>query len=405
MDLRTRLIAPLFRTLDDGQKAFDIDALVKRIILFETFIIDSNGLTEIPYLIRIFGFDGFLAILESGCVKFNCLVKATASLGPNLFLNEPPSNKVRLPFHFSFAEAGTGDLYYNLNLSFERIKPDIDISPRQFMRMRRAIYSSLENPQEDGNKLSLKNTRNDLVSDPNLLAKAVAMAVKNEFEIQVNYPDVKVDIQYETEYDFHATSNIQQLFDFDVPTAHKIIEAACLAIAKRNDRIEKMKGYSALSGFNDVDIPIFGDKLSFLASAISPSTDEDRFQRVIEISGLPQLKRSSDVQLNAKKLLEIQQSSEAIEFRQWLRTTDALSDAEINHQVHSLSKTIGRIVGGETGQSIRFLITNGIGFIPGVGQLISFPLSILDQFLIDKIFPRSGVTAFIDEMYPSIFEK
>ena len=104
MDLRTRLIAPAFRTLN-AKKTFDLDEFIKRVLLFETYIIDSEKLAEVPYLIRAFGFDGFLAILESGFVRMNSLVATTASLGPNFFLNEPPNDKIRPPLHYSFAEA------------------------------------------------------------------------------------------------------------------------------------------------------------------------------------------------------------------------------------------------------------------------------------------------------------
>ena len=69
----------------------------------------------------------------------------------------------------------------------------------------------------------------------------------------------------------------------------KLLSSACLAIAKHNDRIEKMRAYSALSGFNDIDIPVFGEKLAFLASAVNPGVEEERFQRVIELNGLPQI--------------------------------------------------------------------------------------------------------------------
>lgn len=405
MDLRSRLIAPLFRSLDSDKKIFDVDAFVKRTILFDSYIIDSEGLNEVPHIIRIFGFDGFLALFEFGFVKFNCHVKRTGSLGPNFFLKEAPSEKIRPPFHYSFTAVSTGDLYHNINLSLQRIEPHIDITSRQLVRMRKTIYASLENPQDDNDELSIKNTKSDLISDPDILAKALVIAIWNQIGIQVNYQEIKVNIQYENEHDLQVTSNIQELVGFEVSVAHKTIEKACLAIAKRNDRIEQMKNYSALSGFNDTDIPLFADKLAFLASAISPDRDEERFQRVIEITGLPHLNYVEDVHLNAKKLIEIRQSIEALEFRQWLRITDNLSDEEIINQVRSLSKIVGRLIGGEVGQNIRFLITNGVGFVPVVGQAISTSLSILDKFLIDRIFPRSGISAFIDDMYPSLFEK
>jgi len=54
LDLRTRLVAPSFNLLSDGRIGdFDLDALIKRLLLFETYIIDSYGLTEIPHLVQL----------------------------------------------------------------------------------------------------------------------------------------------------------------------------------------------------------------------------------------------------------------------------------------------------------------------------------------------------------------
>lgn len=148
MDLRTRLIAPSFLALDGNKKMFDIDAFVKRTILFETYIIDSDGLAEVPHLIRVFGFDGFLAILEAGIVRLSYIVKRTASLGSNYFINEAPSDKIRPPLHYSFAEVSTGNLYKNLNLKFQRIAPDLDISHFDYFLPESSIVQTPAEPRD-----------------------------------------------------------------------------------------------------------------------------------------------------------------------------------------------------------------------------------------------------------------
>jgi hypothetical protein len=48
---------------------------------------------------------------------------------------------------------------------------------------------------------------------------------------------------------------------------------------------------------------------------------------------------------------------------------------------------------------LRLLATTAASAIPPLG----IALSTLDQFLWDKFFRRSGVAAFIHELYPSIF--
>ncbi len=404
MDNRNRIIAPVFVSIKNDKKIFDIDSLIKRTILFETYIINSEGLKEIPYLIRTFGFDGTIALLESKAVRLNCYTKTTASLGPTMFINEPSGSKVRPPFHYSFAQASTDDIYYNINISMREIEPKLDLHPRQIIRLRKAIYQSLEKPQLDGEASFLSVTTNELATNLTLLKKSISIAVKRRLGIGVDYQAVEVNVIRESEHDLHISSNLREMLNIDVDTAHTLVENACLSIAHCNDRFEQMKDYSALSGFNDTDLPIIDEKLSFLLRALSSTKYENNFQRVIQVAGLPQIMDDKDMKIDVKTLLKIRQSTEAMEFRQWLSTVDGLSDKEIISQVHSLSKIIGRFIGGTTGKNLRFLLTNGIGFFPQVGTAISLSLSVLDQFLVDKIFPRSGVSAFLDEMYPSLFD-
>jgi hypothetical protein len=405
MDLHTRLIAPSFRRIDSDKNIFDLNAFIKRILLFETYIIDSYGLTEIPYLLRAFSFDGLLELLESGAFRLNCYVKRTASLGPSMFVDQEAQHKLRPMFHYSFAQIVFKEIYQHVNMCLQEIEPEIELPARRIVRLRRAIYSSLEHPQGDKGSLSLSSTKNDLVSSPDLLANAVAMAFNKRLNAKVSPTDIEISIKYETEYEFRAISNLQKRFGIDKATAHKIIESACGAIALRNDRIEQMEQYSALSGFTDVDLPIFCEKLEFLASTLSSVPQEERFQRIIELTGLPQIK-DTNTHIDAKQLIKLRQSTECVEFRHWLSTTDALSNSEIVHQVRSFSEAIGRIIGGTPGRVVRFLFTLAVGSLhPPVGTLVSIPLSIIDEFILEKIFPRSGVAAFVDDMYPSLFEK
>lgn len=404
MDLRTRLIAPLFQSLDGEVKVFDLDAFVKRTLLFETYIIHSHNLEEIPHLVNVFGFDGLLMLLETGEIKLDCTVNTTGSLGPSMFINEPVSNKIRPPYHYAFVEVATGDFHKNINLSLKDIESKIDLPKRQTIRLRKAIYIALERPPKDAENYSLRNTKEELESSRNLVVRALQMALKKKLGIEVDQSDIEIEIQYSEQNNFKAVSNISKKFSLDDLTSHKIIETACLAIAKRNDWINRMRVFSALASFSEIDLPVFGDKLAFLATALAPKSDEDRFQRIIELTGLPQLDNSRTNKLDAKKLLALRGSKEIVEFRQWLKTTDGLSETEILHQIRSLSKSIANVVHSQSGKSIRFLITNGIGLIPGIGQMTSLTLSILDQFLVDKFLPHSGVAAFVDDLYPSLFD-
>jgi hypothetical protein len=52
---------------------------------------------------------------------------------------------------------------------------------------------------------------------------------------------------------------------------------------------------------------------------------------------------------------------------------------------------------------MRFLITAGVGLVPGA-ELPALGLSVADQFIVDRLLPRSGIAAFVNNLYISIFK-
>ena len=60
----------------------DIGALVRRLILFETCILDSQRFREMPRLVETFGADGVLHLLETGALRIvnDQMIPANANL-------------------------------------------------------------------------------------------------------------------------------------------------------------------------------------------------------------------------------------------------------------------------------------------------------------------------------------
>ena len=76
-----------------------------------------------------------------------------------------------------------------------------------------------------------------------------------------------------------------------------------------------MKVYNALSGLREGEFHVLGKKLDFLASQISPETQEARFDRVVRIEGLPNWAVGSEGRVDLERLLRVRESSECVEFR------------------------------------------------------------------------------------------
>jgi hypothetical protein len=54
------------------------------------------------------------------------------------------------------------------------------------------------------------------------------------------------------------------------------------------------------------------------------------------------------------------------------------------------------------GKGVRFAATTGVGLIPGA-QLAALGVGALDSFVLEKLIPEPGPTAFLSRLYPTIF--
>ena len=200
---------------------------------------------------------------------------------------------------------------------------------------------------------------------------------------------------------FYVRNDVAAYGRVTTSQAHRVVEKGLLAIGGLSQTLSEMEAYSAISGFRDEDLMLFRQKLSFLVDAVSSDSRERSFQRVLVLAGLPQF-FSEEGGVNVGKLLRIRESSELREFRDWLSSCGDSTDKEINDRVAGIRAKVGLKATGPFGRSIRFLATTGAGLIPGfVSGLVA---SALDQFVLDKVLPRSGIAAFVNELYPSIFE-
>lgn len=410
MDISNRLIAPTAKTIDQNNVLFDLDAFIRHLLLFDHYILDSFGLLELPALIDAFTFDGFLEILKSGVISINCFAVTTGSLSPSFPTDNLPPGRVRPLFHYSFAVISTAepyDSYDNVNLLFDRVLPRLNLKGRQTKRLRKAIYTSLAKPNPQPNDLPIEQTARDLFTYPQVLPQLCALAIKKRFGKNIPSSAIKVIPTQLAPKDFKVQNNLQSDLGFNQLDAHKIIESALLSIVSQYDRLEMMRWHSAITGFSNEDYPLFEEKINFLFESLSPEKRERRFQRVIEIKGLPRLSPERSRSIDAHRLLEIRESPECITFRHWLTSIDEMTDQEVSELGRSISDQVGMFVRSTPGRVLRFLATTALGIItpPGIIQAAPITLSALDTFLFEKVLAKPSPTTFIDEIYPSIFRQ
>ena len=98
MDIQKRLLGPCATFIPNVEDVkVDIDALIWRLFLFDTYIFVSIRLKEIPHLINTFGYKGVISLLSSGALKIYCDATMPASTGQNSVIKSRREKGI-LPF-------------------------------------------------------------------------------------------------------------------------------------------------------------------------------------------------------------------------------------------------------------------------------------------------------------------
>jgi hypothetical protein len=86
-----------------------------------------------------------------------------------------------------------------------------------------------------------------------------------------------------------------------------------------------------------------------------------------------------------------------------LKLSCGATDQQISEMIGGVRNKLGSMLQSGIGRKVRFAVSTAIGLIPGVGLVAGPAASGIDSFLIDRVFPTSGVVAFLARTYPSLF--
>jgi hypothetical protein len=245
---------------------------------------------------------------------------------------------------------------------------------------------------------------------------AISQKAAQLSKINIKPEEIECKVEYLDDTDFGVNCNIQRLGDIDDISADQIIERALLGMAERNKKIQEMKEFECINAYRESEVPIFTGKLNFLASKLTDKDVSKRFTRIIELRGLPDLSGAiENGSISLATLLEIRDSAEWHEFRK-LMASESLDVEELESAITSLSSKIRRWWDTDTAKVVRVLTVTALSGVldqlkPGTGILlaaahgITEKLGVIDKYVIQGIFPKSGAITFIDEKLPSIYEK
>jgi hypothetical protein len=372
----------------------DIAGFVRRLLLFDTYVLYSVRLKEIPEIVRHFGYQGTLSLFSSGALEIRC---ECAQFMEGEF-KTPPCPP--LTFQFHVIEAHGRDDYLVGNLHEVNRTPAL--SATELMNLRSAVVRAVKQPdhREMFTTLVAPAFESDVLQNTALLKSAIRFVLLREKGIN-EIPDFDIHFRKVADDRYAAETDLTRQLTLSADDIHQVLKMSLLGIAGVDQRLGEMSAHKALSGFTLDEAPLFGSKLASLAEAVSSRRTEERFQRVVAISGVSDV--LPDSRIDVEKLLEIRNQPEAMEFRGWLSGIDKKSDLEIRELVAAVNSKIGLLAQTTAGKALRLAVTTAVGIVPHIGIPAGIALGALDQFAWDKFARRSGVDAFISEMYPSIF--
>jgi hypothetical protein len=401
---RDRILGPISlpRTAESEAVQVDFGDLVRKLVLSEEILLESGAAEEFPQLVMKFGYDGVVELLRSRRLRIVTDWVTTTQTG-QLSVMDWRTRKGILPLgSYSLAVVRLHDVKTRVHDGLDAINDLPGLRGKQAQKLRTLIGQSIVTPQPTRGNKGIQQAKDAMEKDVSLLKTSIVLGAQRHFGRDVPLAELEVRVDSLDETDFRVETNLGALLDLDEETVHKVIERGVLGIGGLYMRLDDMERYQAVTGFQEGEVPLMQEHLSFLARQIDPSSQAERFDRVVELVGLPDVDPNPAVHdVDMPRLLEIVQSAEAQEFRQWLRGIDALDNADVLEEIRPIREMIAHAVRSSTGKAVRFLATTGIGIpLPPVGVA----LGALDTFVTDKILREDGPTAFLGRLYPSVFK-
>ena len=431
--LHRRLFASTFSDVTPDDVTVDFGALAERLLLYDTYVLHSRNLLEIPHLVRQFGIDAVIRLFNSDAIELSvdksAITLLEASSGPQdpyvvhpaaVYLNQPASMEADFAhFHSSFQVR---------NLSKRRsliggLRRSIEAAPLDLNRL----------PQTTG---ELMSDFNAAALTPERLNPFVRAALARA-EIDPGPEPIRFVVS-EMDKKYGVDTDLEGRFGLSPQQAGMVVREAFMGLSSEASRAHEMRLYNALVPFTPADSALYAGHLAYVAQQVDPTVTTAEFERVVTLRGLPNLRTpETATTLDLHRLLSLRESPEGRAFRDWIRTAHTLSDADIEEQleahVATLAERFGRFLATHRGRQLRWTLARGIAKVAGAtagagaglamgalagleagvaaaavaAEAASGAVSYANSFLLDSVIPsvpeETLPSAFLDPGYTSLF--
>ena len=376
-----------------GAQVIEIDRvkLLTSLLTFDEVVLISSHFGEVPFLIKLFGFEGFTKLFEANVIRITSETCAIAvgiagngvvGLGANQF-----------PQLF-ISQKGTAEQCEHALLKVSGLK-----RAKLESLVQAVVSDDILLPPSFGSDLHKQNAK-DLTVNRHLLNHLLAREFPGAPTAQIHISVTQLP-EWRGHNALELGSNFTQVLGITKDRESLALANLYKAVGNLNIQLGRMESCSAISAFNEADAPILFGKLHGLIAPRDPTILQDAFLRVLGLTDIPQAIESSRIDVD--RLLAIRETAECREFRRWLAGVDEITDADLSRVVTGFKAKAAYFLSSVPGKAIRFAVNTGLGFA-GVGALLPIIEGFVDTFLLDRLLPSSGILTFLRGSVPSIFD-
>jgi hypothetical protein len=310
----------------------------------------------------------------------------------------------KTPGSHTFALIALGDRKKYMHENLRPINDAPGLKGKQAQKLRKLVAETTFTPPELTGRPTWEQFIADLQANAPVLKRSVALVAAHELGREIKSTDFTLQVEGREGEGFRSETDLGRNFGIDPLQVHEVVSRGLLGVGGLNQRIEFMQRYNAVTGFQTGELPLFEEKVKFLARQLDPEVHEERFERVLEIAGFPDVDPDPDAHdVDLARLLQLLESEEARAFRNWMRSLDSLDDAEVKREMSTLRNLVGRAVHSPAGKVVRFATVTGLGLIPGAAPA-AVGLGALDSLLVDRLLPEPGPAAFLGRLFRTVFD-
>lgn len=400
MALREHLLSgPPYARANGLVVGYDLGAVLRRLLLFDSFTIDYGNFAVVADLVDALGVDVVHELLSEGRLALSL---QDCWVGPG-------------------RREWQGPLEFNLTLSggmhggrrveaLDHLRQRLDLAERSWSRLEEAVLSAIKTPVGADPILGSYRlyteardaTAADLAHPPGLFDRVVRTILTYDLDV-----GERADLPFRLDW---SCDSGEVIVDTDIgaryglPKRHvdDLLWRALIALCTLNIRLAQAAAYRRMVSFGYRDTSLVAAKYRLLLQDVDPDIMESSFHRVIDIACLPTIKHDAS-NVDGATFLRVCRSRGADEFRTWLRGLPERDDDDIRAEINNKATRVGAALGTPMGQRARFAVTTALGFVPVVGGLLGAASGAADAFWIDEL--ANGAVWFVTNSYGSVLRE